>query len=213
MQSLINLYPNCKVFASAYKFKDNHELVKSIVLNKLPFKSNQGIFSNYFEVASNSHPPICSSSVMIEKDALKSIGGFPLGIKAGEDLLTWARLKVKYEIAYTTDPLATFHLIAAHNYEDKPNRIPDPEDKVSQELYALLSQVKTKDKRSFLKYLGHWHKMRASIYLRLGTFKPALLHCYNALRFDPGNTKVWIYIVLAFLPVNFRLKIFKKLAR
>lgn len=78
----------------------------STIIKKLPFKGEDGILSNYFEVASCSHPPICSISIMVKKNAIQSIGGFPVGVKSGEDLLTWARLAVQEKIAYSRKPLS-----------------------------------------------------------------------------------------------------------
>ena len=85
-------YPQCDVFACNYEFVYADESTHPTVIRKLPFEGQDGILDNYFEVASCSHPPICSISIMVRKEALLRIGGFPVGIRSGEDLLTWARL-------------------------------------------------------------------------------------------------------------------------
>ena len=123
-------YPWCYILATAYQLQDHHGNIKEIILNKMPFSGDHGILSNYFEVASCSHPPVCSSAVTIKKDAIISTGGFPEGIKSGEDLLTWARLASEFEIGYSIKPLSVFILAAAHTYDETPNRIPEEPDKV-----------------------------------------------------------------------------------
>lgn len=65
---------------------------------------------NYFEVAACSHPPIWTSCTCVDKDLLLDIGGFPVGIKSGEDLLTWARIAVKTNFAYSLHPMGFYNM-------------------------------------------------------------------------------------------------------
>ena len=87
-------FSQCRAQSTAY-VNHNGEEYNPIVLNRLPFKGEHGVLTNYFEVASCSHPPVCSICVCIERALLQEIGGFPVGIKSGEDLLTWARIAVR----------------------------------------------------------------------------------------------------------------------
>lgn len=64
---LTQKYPECCVFACNYEFKDTQGKVTPTIIRKLPFKGEDGILSNYFEVSSCSHPPICSISIMVKK--------------------------------------------------------------------------------------------------------------------------------------------------
>ena len=86
--ALYQKYPECSVYACNYEFRDSEGKVTSTIIRKLPFEGKDGILSNYFEVASCSHPPLWTSAVVVKKSAIQAIGGFPLGIKSGEDLLT-----------------------------------------------------------------------------------------------------------------------------
>ena len=72
---------------------------------------------NYFAVAAN-RPPLWTSAVAVTKKAIKDVGGFPVGIASGEDLLTWARLAMKFQIAYSIKPCATFH--SPEKVSDRP---------------------------------------------------------------------------------------------
>lgn len=209
MQKLVFLYPQCSILGSAYEMQDHLGNRKSIILKKILLTGEKGILSNYFDVASCSHPPLWTSAVMVRKDVIQNIGGFPEEIKSGEDLLTWARLAAKYEIAYSLQPLSVFIQDAAHTYEDKPNRDPDPDDRVGNELLKLLKEVKQEQKKGFCNYISLWYKMRASIYLRFGVFLPALKQCFRALKYQPLNKIIYIYILIVFLPVRYRLMIFK----
>ena len=211
MQLLARTYPQCSVGACAYLLQDHHGNQKPIVLHKIPFIGEHGVLTNYFEVASCSHPPMWTSAVVAKKEALNSIGGFPVGIKSGEDLLTWARLTVKNKIGYSLKPLSVFIQDAAHTYDDKPNRLPDPEDRVGSELRKLLRDTDRANYYSLRKYISHWYKMRASIYLRLGLRKNTMKETFHSIVYNPITLKVYTYVILVFLPLQWVNKFFKKL--
>lgn len=195
---LTQKYPECSVFACNYEFKDAQGKVTPTIIRKLPFKGEDGILSNYFEVASCSHPPLWTSAVMVKKNAIQSIGRFPIGIKSGEDLLTWARLAVNGKIAYAKQAYAVFN-VEGYSISEKPKRIPAEQDIVGQELKALLKAHPNKGLRL---YNALWHKMRSSIYLRLKMRKKSIREALISIKYNPLNYKLYIYIVLNLLPVK-----------
>lgn len=205
---LLPSFPESSVLATAYELQDSSGNRTPIILNKIPFKGNFGKLTNYFEVAACSHPPLWSSAIVVKKSALQGVGGFPVGIKSGEDLLTWAKLAVKFEIGYSLNANAVFIQDAAHTYDDKPNRVPEQKDIVGNELiklYHLNSNV------YFLKnYISFWKKMRSSIYLRLGNRKKAFAEALDALFYNPFNKVVYIYMLMTILPTKVVHSIFKK---
>lgn len=209
MHSLSQTYPQCQVVASAYMLQDHRGTQKPIILRKIPFQGEHGMLNNYFEVASCSHPPICSISVTVKKTALQEIGGFPVGIKVGEDLITWARLAVNFDISYSTKKLSIFKQDVAHTYDNKPNRTPDQPDYVAGELIRLYNENKTATGLKL--YIAHWYKMRGSIFLRLGMTQQAIKETLRSIKLNPVNLKIYFYLLIAFLPLWSRNKIFKKL--
>jgi len=197
IQMLANEYPQCKVLASNYEMQDSYGNRISTILRKIPFKSGLGILSNYFDVASCSHPPICSSSILVNKEAIKRIDGFPTGIISGEDLLTWARLAVRYEIAYTLSSLSIFHLDKSHEISQKPTRLHDKQDMVGKELIKL---YKSFNHKFLKKYISHWYQMRASVCLRLNERLQVLKYSLKSLKYNILNIKVYCFIFMIFLP-------------
>lgn len=153
---LYQKYPECSVYACNYEFRDSEGKVTPTIIRKLPFEGEDGILSNYFEVASCSHPPICSISIMVKKTAIQAIGGFPLGIKSGEDLLTWARLAVSGVIAYSRKSLAMFIRDEGLFNKDQQLRVPEKEDIVGQELKKLYNI--NRHIIGLNKYVALWHK-------------------------------------------------------
>lgn len=216
LQTLHELYrrfPDYEVYATAYYAGDYQGNRRPITLNRLPFSGEEGVLDNYFEVASCSDPPLWSSAICIRKMAMQEIGGFPLNVKSGEDLLTWARLAVRKSPVYCTRPLAVFWQEKAHTYDDRPNRVPEPDDPVGSELAALRKTIPRTTARHLGRYLSMWHKMRSSIYLRLGFRRNAFPEILKGLRHQPANGKLYIYLFLCFMPQTVIRNVFKQFGR
>ena len=132
LESLVNLirqYSQCRAWSSNYVNNINGTDY-NIILNKIPFKGESGILTNYFEICSCSHPPVCSITTCVEKSLLKEIGGFPVGITSGEDLLTWARIAIKTDWAYTKKATAVYMMPATNSFTERPTRPNDEGDPV-----------------------------------------------------------------------------------
>lgn len=191
----IQKYTECDVFATNYEFMDSDGAISITQFNKMDIEQ-RGVFENYFEVASCSHPPLWTSAVMARRSALIAIGGFPLGIRSGEDLLTWARLACRYRIAYCRKPLAIFN-VEGYDVSEKPKRVPAEDDVVGRELKRLMDDNKTPGLRA---YRSMWHKMRASVYMRLRMRGKAFRETIKAISLAPANYKLYAYLVINMLP-------------
>lgn len=199
MASLITKYRDCSVYASNYQIMSNNSQYHLVVINGLPKLFVEGKLENYFEVAYQSDPILWSSAITVKKEAIESIGGFPIGINAGEDLLTWARLAARFDIAYTTQPKAIFCRwdTPEHN---KP-RIPDSHNRVGEELEKLFVEG-NKDKINGLEeYIAYWHKIRTAIYLRLGQQQKAKEEFIKMSEFSEKNIKYFLYFLSVHLPL------------
>lgn len=205
---LYQKYPECSVYACNYEFRDSEGKVTSTIIRKLPFEGEDGILSNYFEVASCSHPPLWTSAVVVKKSVIQAIGGFPLGIKSGEDLLTWARLAVNEEIAYSKSVQAIYNMGEGYILSNLPPRRQDKGDPVGKELVKLLDLYS--DKRVLNRYISHWHKMRASVAIRYGEKRETMKEVARSLKYNPFNVKVMLFFLLAALPEKLRINIIKR---
>jgi hypothetical protein len=197
IQDLAQSFPECDVLATAYDLQEFSGILTPITLNKIPFKGNAGKLTNYFEVAACSHPPLCSSSIVVKKDALQAVGGFPVGIRSGEDLLTWARLAAMFEIAYSQKNLAVFILDTSHGFSQKPKRLHDENDIVGEALIRLLKEFKS---TSLKAYISHWYKMRVSVCFRLNNTRELFKYSIRALHYNIFNLKIYFYMALVLLP-------------
>ena len=203
---LYQKYPECSVYACNYEFRDSEGKVTPTIIRKLPFEGEDGILSNYFEVASCSHPPICSISIMVKKMAIQAIGGFPLGIKSGEDLLTWARLAVSGAIVYSRKSLAVFVRDEGLFNKDQQLRVPEKEDIVGLELKKLYNI--NRHIIGLNKYVALWHKMRTRIFIDKKDRRKAIKECLISMKYNM-NVKILVFLVLIFLPSSFSRNVFK----
>jgi glycosyltransferase involved in cell wall biosynthesis len=211
IKQLSGLFPECKVLACSYMIQDPAGASRGILLNKLPFTGEYGKLINYFDVSAVSHPPICSSSVVVQKSAMEHIGGFPPSVKSGEDLLTWAKLASEFEIAYSQKKLAVFIQNDIQIYNGQPSRIPEETDIVGNELKSLFKSHS--EMPGLKRYISMWFKMRSSIFLRLGMKRKAFNEIISSLRFNPLNLKVYVYLFFIPLPKTCINKLFRKLGQ
>lgn len=207
--NLYRKYPDCSVFACNYEFRNADGRVTPTILRRLPFAGEDGILSNYFEVASCSHPPLWTSAVMVRKQAVQAVGGFPVGVRSGEDLLTWARLAVKYKIAFSRKPLATFVFDARLFNEDQNKREPEVKDVVGDELKELYKH--NLQICGLKEYNALWHKMRARIYIDKKNRRGALMECCRAMCYHI-NGKIIVFFALSLLPYSVSHYVFSKLS-
>lgn len=208
---LAQKYSECSVFACNYEFHNSNGQITPTIIRKLPFTSETGVLTNYFEVACASHPPLCTSAVAVRKQALEAVEGFPVGIKSGEDLLTWARLAVKFKIAYNRTPLAIYNLGEGYDYSNLPPRKQDIGDPVGKNLLSLYNN--NPDISGFRKYISHWHRMRASTAIRFGDRKETIIESIKALKFNLLNYKVILFMILAILPYSVSKKIISNFSK
>ncbi|NTU67265.1 MAG: glycosyltransferase family 2 protein [Chlorobiaceae bacterium] len=205
-------FPGYEVYATAYLAGDDQGYTQPIRLNKLPFDGECGVLENYFDMAACSDPPLWSSALCVQREALELVGGFPLHIRSGEDLLTWARLAARKPPVYCTRPLAVFWQDRAHTYDEKPNRLPEPEDPVGKALERL-KNAGNGNVRHINRYLSMWHKMRSSIYLRLGFHGRAFMEALKGIYHHPSNSKLYAYLMLCFIPTASANRCFKRFGR
>lgn len=204
---LFQKYPECSVFACNYEFRNAEGNVTPTIIHKLSFAGEDGILINYFEVASYSNPPICSISIMVKKSAIRAIGGFPVGIKSGEDLLTWARLACQYRIAYSITPLAVFIFDERSFNADQKQRMPESVDVVGNELTQLYKV--NPEIVGIKQYVGLWHKMRARIFLSKHLRWRAFYECVRAIQYHV-NVKILVFLILSLMPYRIVDSILRK---
>ena len=93
--------------------------------------------------------PVTSISVAIPRNVYDEMGGFPLGIKLGEDFLLWAKIALQYPVAFLNEPLAWYNndvpvnLRATRNLHHPNNHMLFRMDSIASSLSPLASNLKS----------------------------------------------------------------------
>lgn len=156
---------------------------------------NRGLLPDYFTAAVASDPPVWSSATAVRREDMLAIGGFPVGIASGEDLLTWARLAVRYPLAYDARALAVFVVSGIE-------RRPDAADRVGKALMQLECEYPSVP--GLRRYLGLWYRMQAVMAMRFGDAALARQWALLTLRYGPWQLRNLYTLLLVLLPPAWR---------
>ncbi len=102
MDKLIEEYPDAGIYATNYIY---YKPGKTHVALNLP----RG-YMNYPEAyREGSAMPVWTGATCMPHKVFDEMGGFPLGIKLGEDFLLWAKTAIHYPVAFCEKPLAYYN--------------------------------------------------------------------------------------------------------
>lgn len=102
MDKLIVEYPNAGIYATNYIY---YKPGKTHVALSLP----RG-YMNYPEAYLQSGSmPVWTGATCMPRKVFDEMGGFPVGIKLGEDFLLWAKTAIHYPVASCEKPLAYYN--------------------------------------------------------------------------------------------------------
>lgn len=102
MTQLIADYPEAGLYACNYVY---YKPGKTHVVLNIPTG-----YINYPKAYYESGAmPVTSITAIMPRKVFEEMGGFPLGIKLGEDFLLWARTAMHYPVAFLNEPLAWYN--------------------------------------------------------------------------------------------------------
>lgn len=100
-------YPGCGLYAAAFDIASGDRLYP----NRHP--SHEGMVEEFFREAMSAY--ICQpSAVVIPRDIFLASGGFPPGMKLGEDLWFWIRMADRWPVCFTPEPLVVYSRTASN---------------------------------------------------------------------------------------------------
>lgn len=109
MAQLIEDYPEVGLYASNYYYhKDGQNIIKVHIPT--------GYFNYPKEYFKNFAMPVWTGATMIPRNVYDEMGGFPVGIKLGEDFLLWAKIAMHYPMVFLNEPLAYYNNTLPPNY-------------------------------------------------------------------------------------------------
>lgn len=102
MAQLINDYPDAGLYACNYVY---YKPGKTHVALNIPTG-----YINYPKAYYESNAmPVWTGAAMIPRKVFDEMGGFPLGIKLGEDFLLWSKIALQYPVSFLNEPLAWYN--------------------------------------------------------------------------------------------------------
>lgn len=102
MAKLIKDYPDAGLYACNYVY---YKPGKTHVALHIPTG-----YINYPKVYYQSNAmPVWTGATVVCKTVFEKIGGFPIGVRLGEDFLLWAQIAMQYPVVFLDEPLAWYN--------------------------------------------------------------------------------------------------------
>lgn len=142
MAQLIEDYPDAGLYACNYVY---YKPGKTHVALDMPTG-----YINYSKAYYESGAmPVTSITAIMPRAVFDELGGFPLGIKLGEDFLLWAKTAMHYPVAFLNEPLAWYNndvpvnLRATRNLHAPEHHMLFRMDSIASSLSPLASNLKS----------------------------------------------------------------------
>lgn len=116
---LIQSHPDAGLYATTYKKRKANGEESAINIQGLPSKEYVGLIPNYFESVVKGENLVWTSATCIPKKVfIENDIWFPVGEKYGEDQYVWARVAMKFDMAYNTKACSVYEIEAENNTTD-----------------------------------------------------------------------------------------------
>lgn len=110
VMSLRARYPHAGLYATAYRYCAGERAWRPCFVDCIE-QGEGGVLTDYF-LAARGQAPVWTSAVVVPKSVFEELGGFPVGVPRGEDRHMWARIALRYPIAWSPVNGAVYHLSA-----------------------------------------------------------------------------------------------------
>lgn len=198
--------PAAPAWAAAYRLVDDVGGDRP-VRTRDAARGGRYLIEDYFAESVALEFPLHSSAVMVSKAALLAVGGFPLGVGSGEDLLTWARLSCQGAIPFSAQATAIYMTPpVSPDVRASVVRPPASPDVVAQALMQL-ARAHPNRATSIEQFLGLWWRIRAMSYLELDQRLDCLVSLRDAVRVSGVRLRDGVSIALCVLPLAWRSKV------
>ncbi len=155
MAKFVEEYPDAGIYGTNYTIV-NETKRKTRVADIGVEEGFEKGYINYCKTYSKTmYMPLTSISVAIPRPVFDTMGGFPAGIKLGEDFLLWIRIALKYKVAFLNKPLAYYNqdvnvtFRGTHHLRDPKEHMLwnlsylEPEEKTNPDYKQLVDNLRT----------------------------------------------------------------------
>jgi glycosyltransferase involved in cell wall biosynthesis len=116
-------FPDAGIYSTSYQTCQIDGKLAYSHYKTIPNSAFEGLLPNYFESAALGEIPVWTSVVGIFKDVFFETGGFHPSVSMGEDLDLWAKIALKYPVAFSSDISAIYHTGASNRACDPTHSI------------------------------------------------------------------------------------------
>lgn len=204
LMALRQTMPDAPMWATAYRLVDDAGMDR--VVRMRPQGGDHHVIDDYFAESVDWELPVHSSAVMLSKRALQAVGGFPVGVGSGEDLLTWARLSCLGAFPFGTRATAVYVSppVAPHTRRAVVRRPATP-DRVTEGLMQLRAAHPARA-RSIDRFLGLWWRIRGMGHLELNERIGCVRSVWAAARVSGWQRRDLLSLALCALPWPWRTR-------
>lgn len=182
---LADNYPACGLCATSYFLQMNDGVRLEPHISPYPFEGKEGLLSNYYELASGTDFPFNMNSFMVRKEVILSIGGFPEGVKSGEDIITLARLFAVCDFAYSKEATSVYHLDTIGK-NDRGTPVVGPLDLEFERLLKTASH-----RQGVRAYVAAWYKRRMAAAFLRKDYLSGFHFFFRSMRITPFYRKLY----------------------
>lgn len=152
IQKLITNYPDCGAYASSYRIEYENGLVIDQSKRGAFREGWSGKIDDLFQmIIQTGGTPFHTDTIVVRKEVLERIGGFPVGMVRGQDVYTWIQIGMYDTICFINSPKATYYKGIPHQTTSLPEKSNMQAWEKIRHLYDS-GQVPEKYRRSFLEY-------------------------------------------------------------
>ena len=136
MDRLIKEYPDAGLYATNYVYYKPGK-------TRVALNLNRGYMDYPDAYLHSEMMPVTSITTCMPRKVFDEMGGFPFGIKLGEDFLLWAKTALHYKVAFCEKPLAFYnndipaHLRATRNFHTPRSHMLFHLDSIEEEINHL----------------------------------------------------------------------------
>ncbi|MFM5622905.1 glycosyltransferase family 2 protein [Aeromonas veronii] len=186
MASLIEANPNSGMYSCNHVINRNG---MQRFIAKCPLDKNFSDEVDFFHLVQK-YSVVNSSKVIVNKKFFLMVGGFPEGVKYGEDLYLWIKMALSYSVCFVNKPLVTI------------NQFPDESrlSRVNDILYPLLriTEFEYSKNINLKKYLLILFRNSFLFRIKEGNKRTAFETFLQAFKISPAYTS--LFLPFMFLP-------------
>ena len=121
IRDLLSAYPSVALASTAHNIRRDDRLYRPASVFPHGWS---GIVSNFFEAQAKGLALANSTTSCVNKDSFNEIGGFPVGIRRGEDIVTWINLALRFPVAHAEVATAIYNQAAVNRTDQLRESVP-----------------------------------------------------------------------------------------